>query len=125
MTSRIDLSLVLAYARVGVGVLLTAAPTAALPREDATNGTNALLMRTIGVRDLVLGGGAVIARARGRRDEFGRWAVAGLVSDSGDLLAGLGGVRLVGRAGAIKAVAVVAPWVAAGAVGRVRAGVDQ
>ncbi|MFC9840373.1 hypothetical protein ACFVKB_42395 [Rhodococcus sp. NPDC127530] len=120
MTGRIDISLVLASARVGVGVLLIAAPTVVLPRKDAANGTNALLLRTVGVRDLVLGGGAVLARTRGRREEFRRWASAGLASDAGDLLAGICSARLVGRSGAIKAVAVVVPWVAAGAADFVR-----
>ncbi|MFC0446845.1 hypothetical protein [Rhodococcus jostii] len=117
MTVRVDISLLLASARIGVGVLLVAAPTVVLPREAAGNGTNALLMRTVGIRDLVLGGGAVVARTRGRRDEFRRWASAGLASDTGDLLAGICSARLVGRSGAIKAVAVVAPWVAAGVAG--------
>ncbi|TQC43487.1 hypothetical protein EEB14_42695 [Rhodococcus sp. WS4] len=117
MTVRVDISLLLASARIGVGVLLVAAPTVVLPREAARNGTNALLMRTVGIRDLVLGGGAVAARARGRRDEFRRWASAGLASDTGDLLAGICSARQVGRSGAIKAVAVVAPWVAAGVAG--------
>jgi hypothetical protein len=120
MTARVDISLLLASARIGVGVLLIAAPTVVLPREDAGNGTNALLMRTVGVRDLVLGGGAVLARMRGRRDEFRRWAGAGLASDTGDLLVGICSARLIGRSGAIKAVAVVAPWVAAGAADLVR-----
>ncbi|AII04018.1 hypothetical protein C8E05_0713 [Rhodococcus wratislaviensis] len=120
MVARVDVSLLLASARIGVGVLLIAAPTVVLPREDAGNGTNAVLMRTVGVRDLVLGGGAVLAWTRGRPDEFRRWASAGLASDTGDLLVGICGARLVGRSGAIKAVAVVAPWVAAGAVGHVR-----
>ena len=118
MVARVDVSLLLASARIDVGVLLVAAPTVVLPREDAGNGTNAVLMRTVGV--LVLGGGAVLARTRGRPDEFRRWASAGLASDTGDLLVGICGARLVGRSGAIKAVAVVAPWVAAGAVGHVR-----
>ncbi|GAF42997.1 MULTISPECIES: hypothetical protein [Rhodococcus] len=118
MIARVDVSLLLASARIGVGVLLIAAPTVVLPREDAGNGTNAVLMRTVGVRDLVLGGGAVWTR--GRRDEFRRWAAAGLASDTGDLLVGICSARLIGRSGAIKAVAVVAPWVAAGAAGLVR-----
>ncbi|KAA0021407.1 hypothetical protein [Antrihabitans cavernicola] len=117
MTVRVDLPLLLASARVVVGVVLIAAPTVVLPRDDAANGTNALLMRTIGIRDLVLGSGAVVARTAGSRDDFRRWAAAGLASDTGDLLAGIGGAHLVGRAGAIKAVAVVAPWVGVGAAG--------
>ncbi|WP_240963338.1 hypothetical protein [Antrihabitans stalactiti] len=43
-----------------------------------------------------------------------------VASDSGDLLVGIGSAHLVGRAGAIKAVAVVAPWVAAGVAGLAR-----
>jgi hypothetical protein len=112
-----ELPLVLASARVAVGVVLTAAPTLPLPRADAESGTSAFLMRTIGIRDLVLGGGAVLARVRGRHAEFDRWAAAGLASDAGDLIAGLGSTKMLGTAGAAKAVAVVAPWVFAGAVG--------
>jgi hypothetical protein len=117
VTRRADLPLVLASARVAVGVLLMAAPELPLPRDDTPNGTSAFLMRTIGIRDLVLGGGAVVAVMRGRRDEFARWAAAGLASDAGDLIAGLGSAKMLGRGGSAKAVAVVAPWVFAGAVG--------
>jgi hypothetical protein len=120
MSSRPDLPLVLAGGRVVVGVVLTAVPAAALPAGDTANGTSTFLMRTIGIRDLVLGGGALVARAAGRRPEFDRWTLAGLASDAGDLIAGLTGSRMLGRGGAAKAVAVVVPWVAAGVVGRRR-----
>jgi 2-methylisocitrate lyase-like PEP mutase family enzyme len=113
---RRQLPLVLSVARLGVGVALTAWPERLLRNDDAANGTSAFLLRTIGIRDLVLGGGAVFAWSRGR-DDFRRWALAGTVSDIADLVAALTGTRLLGRGGAAQAAAIVAPWVAAGVAG--------
>jgi hypothetical protein len=114
------LALVLAAARFGVGIVLVTWPDRPLPPDERANGTSAFLMRTIGIRDLVLGGGALTAWLR-NPDDFRRWAVAGAASDTADLVAGLTGTRLLGRSGATKSVAVVAPWVAAGVVALRRA----
>jgi hypothetical protein len=108
--------LVMAAARLGVGVALITWPDRVLPKDETANGTSAFLMRTIGIRDLVLGGGALAAWF-GNRDDFGRWAIAGTASDAADLVAGLTGSRLLGKLGAARSVVVVAPWVAAGVAG--------
>jgi hypothetical protein len=103
-------------ARFGVGIALVAWPDRVLPKDDKANGTSAFLMRTIGIRDLVLGGGALVAWFRNRND-FRRWAIAGTASDTADLVAGLSSSAMLGRSGAARSVAVVAPWVAAGVAG--------
>ena len=61
------------------------------------SGTEALLMRTIGVRDLVLGSGACVAWASGGEGELRRWASMGLLSDGADLVTGLRSKPLVGE----------------------------
>jgi hypothetical protein len=126
---RVDQLVALAIARVGVGVGFTVAPEVALPRSEATNGTALFLMRTIGIRDLVLGGGAVCALLAGSEAEFRRWASFGLVSDVLDGAASMASTRMIGRRSAAIAFGVVAPWIAIGSIGvarrRVRRGYDR
>jgi hypothetical protein len=112
-----DIPLVLAVARTSVGVLLIARPARVLPRADRSAATSVLLMRTIGVRDLVLGTGGLWAWRRGTRADFLRWAVIGAASDTLDVMAGVAARGPVGRRGAATAVAVSTPWAIAGAVG--------
>lgn len=84
------------------------------------SGTETLLMQTIGIRDVVIGAGACAALWRGGDGEFRRWAAAGLISDSADLLLGLRSKPLVGaRSAAIAALAPV-PFVGAGVFGVVQ-----
>ncbi len=85
-------------ARLAVGLALAAAPGAALrltPREPPTP-ASVLLMRTIGIRDIVIGAGTVGAALWGTRDDARRWLTAGLASDSLDLAAGLHSGRSLG-----------------------------
>jgi hypothetical protein len=56
-----------------------------------------LLMRTIGIRDLVLGLGAVAASRSGDVKEARRWAAAGLASDSLDAATSLASFRSIGK----------------------------
>jgi hypothetical protein len=105
---------------VAVGVLFMLRPAAVLPRADASSGTSVFLMRTIGIRDVVLGAGALLARVRGSSDDVRRWSAVGAASDALDTVAGVGAQRLVGRRGALTSVLVSAPWAIAGAVGVAR-----
>jgi hypothetical protein len=63
---------------------------------EAPTPVSILLMRTIGIRDLVLGVGTVAAARRG--DDIRRWTSAGLASDSLDVVASLAFAPTIGRA---------------------------
>ena len=82
-------------------------------------GTETLLMQTIGIRDLVLGSGGCIAWLRGG-GELRRWAAAGLVSDSADLVLGLRSTSLVGTKSALIAILAPVPFIGAAVLGFVR-----
>ena len=79
-----------------------------------------LLMRTIGIRDVVLGSGACAAWVRGEQGELQRWATVGLVSDGADFVTGLRSKPLVGSKGALIAALSPVPFVAAGILGLTR-----
>jgi hypothetical protein len=108
---------IVAAARVGVGVAMVLAPGWFFPQGS---GTETLLMRTVGIRDVVLGSGACAAWASGAGGEFRRWASAGLVSDSADVVVGLGSRSLVGSRSALIATLAPVPFVAAGIFGLAR-----
>ena len=101
---------IVAVARVGVGVAMVVAP-ARFNRDGS--GTEALLMRTIGIRDVVLGSGACAAWASGGDGEFRRWASMGLLSDGADLVTGLRSKPLVGSRSALIATLAPVPFLAA------------
>ena len=84
------------------------------------SGTEALLMRTIGVRDVVLGSGACVAWASGGEGELRRWASMGLLSDGADFVTGLGSRSLVGSRSAAIATLAPVPFLAAEIFGLVR-----
>jgi hypothetical protein len=90
--------------RAGVGVALIAKPQIA----RASDPTAALLVRTIGVRDVALGLGALFAG----KSTSSNWIRAGLVSDVGDLAIGLRSAGEIGPSGWI-AVAAPIPVIAA------------
>jgi hypothetical protein len=106
-----------AAARVGVGAAMLLAPGRFFRPES---GTETLLMQTIGIRDLVLGSGACAALVRGGGSEFRRWATAGLISDSADLVLGLRSGPLVGTKSALIATLAPVPFVGAAVLGFVR-----
>jgi hypothetical protein len=54
-------------------------------------------MRTIGIRDLVLGLGTVAAAQSGEDSDARRWAKAGLASDALDTVVSLVAMRAIGR----------------------------
>ena len=67
-----------AAACVAVGAVMILAPSRIF---SPGSGTETLLLRTIGIRDVVLGSGACAACARGEQGELRRWATVGLASD--------------------------------------------
>ena len=106
-----------AAARVAVGAAMILAPSRIF---SPGSGTETLLMRTIGIRDVVLGSGACGAWARGEEGELRRWATLGLVSDGADLVTGLRSKPLVGLKSALIATLAPAPFVVAGILGLAR-----
>ena len=87
------------WLRAGVGVVLIAAPGAPtrLVGRPAPDGAGMLLMRTVGIRDLVLGLGAVAAARSNDVKDVRRWTVAALASDSLDSVTSLASFRSIGR----------------------------
>ena len=86
------------WLRAGVGAALMIAPGVPMRisgREEPTS-AELLLMRTIGVRDLVLGLGSVAAARSGGRDAR-RWGTATLASDSIDVAVSLASWRSIGK----------------------------
>jgi hypothetical protein len=90
---------VMGWLRALVGVVLVLSPAAFLRTSggEAPTGVSVLLLRTIGIRDLVLGAGTVSASRRGSPADARRWTAAGLASDSVDVLASLAAGRSIGR----------------------------
>ena len=82
---------------VGIGLIVAPGAPMRLAGDQTPTGTALLLMRTIGIRDIVLGLGAVSA-ARSN-DEAGErsWTKAALVSDLLDTAASLAAIRSIGR----------------------------
>jgi hypothetical protein len=107
-----------AAARVAVGAVMIVAPSRIF---TPGSGTETLLMRTIGIRDVVIGSGACAAWARGEEAELQRWATVGLASDTGDFVTGLRSTSLVGPKSALIATLSPVPFVVAGILGLARA----
>jgi len=107
-----------AAARIGVGVAMVLVPGRFFKQ---ASGTETLLMRTVGIRDVVIGTGACAALAAGAGGEFRRWASMGLLSDSADVIAGLTSSRsLPDTRSALIAILSPLPFVAAGLYGAAR-----
>jgi hypothetical protein len=60
-------------------------------------GADLLLMRTIGIRDLVLGLGTVAAARSDDMTDLRRWTATALASDSLDVVASLASFRSIGK----------------------------
>jgi hypothetical protein len=60
-------------------------------------GADLLLMRTIGIRDLVLGLGTVAAARSDDMTDVRRWTTTALASDSLDVVASLASFRSIGK----------------------------
>ena len=108
------------WLRTTVGVALVAAP--AVPMRLAGNtepsGASLLLMRTVGIRDLVLGLGTVSAARSGTGAEARRWTTAALVSDSLDTVLSLISARSIGRRDALAAAGLAFAFVCGDVVSR-------
>lgn len=68
-----------------------------LSGSERPTGASLLLMRTIGIRDLVLGMGTVVAARSDRVGDVGRWNSAALASDSLDTFVSLASFRSIGK----------------------------
>lgn len=87
------------WLRTAVGIALVAAPGAPmrLSGQQEPTGADLLLMRTIGIRDLVLGLGAVTAARSSNVRDVRRWTATALASDSLDSAASLASLRSIGK----------------------------
>jgi hypothetical protein len=87
------------WLRAAVGVALIAAPGAPMRLSGLKEPTGAdlLLMRTIGIRDLVLGLGSVAATRSNDAGDVRRWTTAVLASDSIDTAVSLASFRSIGK----------------------------
>jgi len=86
------------WLRSAVGAALLLAPN--VPMRLAGNEPTAaetLLMRTIGVRDLVIGLGTVTAARAGPGRDARRWTAVGLASDSLDAVVSLASLPGIGK----------------------------
>lgn len=96
-----------------VGVALVVAPEAPmrLSGSKEPTGASVLLMRTIGIRDLVLGLGTVVAARSAEAGDVARWNSAALASDSLDTLVSLASFRSIGKRDAWVAAALALAFV--------------
>lgn len=87
------------WLRAAVGVALIAAPGVPLrlAGRDEQTGADLLLMRTIGIRDLVVGLGTVAAARSNDVSDVRRWTAAGLASDSLDAAVSLASSGSIGK----------------------------
>jgi hypothetical protein len=101
------------WLRAFVGLALVVAPEAPmrLSGSEEPTGASLLLMRTIGIRDLVLGLGTVAAARSGVAGDVGRWNSAALASDSLDTVVSLASFRSIGKRDAWAAAALAFTFV--------------
>jgi hypothetical protein len=101
------------WLRTSVGVALIVAPGAPmrLAGTDSPTGTALLLMRTIGIRDLVLGLGTVTASQGPDESDARRWVLATLASDSLDTVVSLAAMRAIGKRDSLLAAALAFAFV--------------
>jgi hypothetical protein len=87
------------WLRALVGIALIVAPGAPmrLAGSEPPTAASLLLMRTIGIRDLALGLGTVVAARSEDTGEVGRWNSAALLSDSLDTVVSLASFRSIGK----------------------------
>jgi hypothetical protein len=102
------------WLRAAVGVALMAAPGVPLrlASHEDPSAASIVLMRTIGIRDLVLGLGTVAAARSERTSDVGRWTAAGLASDSLDTAVSLASMRSIGKRDSIAAAVLALTFVA-------------
>ncbi len=88
-------------AAVGLGLIAAPGPVLRLSRREAPTDASILLLRTIGIRDLVLGLGTVAADRSAEPGECRRWTTATLVSDALDVVASVMSMAAIGPVNAI------------------------
>ena len=95
------------WLRAMVGLLLIAAagPLLRLSRRQPTTAASILLLRTIGIRDLVIGLGTVAATTSARGEDVRRWTTVALASDCLDVVASMASRRSIGPLNAVGATA--------------------
>jgi hypothetical protein len=95
------------WLRAAVGVTLIAAPGPFLDlsRREPSTGAARLLLRTIGIRDLVLGLGTVAASRSDDARDVRRWTAVTLASDSLDVVASVASRRSIGTLNSMAAAA--------------------
>ena len=101
------------WLRTAVGVALIVAPAAPmrLAGNGSPDGATVLLMRTIGIRDLVLGLGTVSGARSATAADATRWWTATLASDALDTVVSLAAIRSIGRRDALAAAALAGVFV--------------
>ncbi len=98
-------------AAVGVGLVVAPGAPMRLSGREQPTGASLLLMRTIGIRDLVLGLGTVAAARSDAAGDVGRWHSAALASDSLDTIVSLVSFRSIGKRDAWAAAALAFSFV--------------
>jgi hypothetical protein len=95
------------WLRASVGLALMAAPGAPmrLAGDESPTGAALILMRTIGIRDLVLGLGTAAAARSTDQSDARRWVKATMASDALDTVVSLAVMRSIGRRDSIFAAA--------------------
>lgn len=95
------------WLRTSVGIALFVAPSLPLrwSGTEQPTGASLLLMRTIGIRDLVLGLGTVAAARSSDPRDADRWNSAALASDSLDTVVSLASFRSIGKRDSLLAAA--------------------
>jgi hypothetical protein len=90
----------------GAGLITAPGPFLRLSRREQPTGASLLLLRTIGIRDLVLGLGMVAAARSEDAEDLHRWTTATLASDSLDVVASVASIRSIGKLNSVGAAAV-------------------
>jgi hypothetical protein len=106
----------IALARAVFGAVLTlrtASMLRALVRDAEPTGSLFLFARTVGIRDLVLGAGTLVA-SFGEEEDLRPWVSASFASDALDLVSGMASASQVGASGSVAATAASIPFVAGG-----------
>ena len=108
------------WLRATVGVVLIAAPGVPMRMAgtEASSAASLLLMRTIGIRDLVIGIGTVTAARSGVAADTRRWTTAALASDALDTALSLVSARSIGRRDALAAAGLALTFVCGDVVTR-------
>ena len=83
-------------ASVGLVMMTAPAPIVGISKREPRTQTAVLLLRTIGIRDMALGMGAVAAARSEEGDELRRWTLIALGSDAMDILASVASRRSIG-----------------------------